>query len=111
MQKRALLWLTVLAMLTAGGGQAQAKRHKKRREQDVAALTRDGLPNVQAHGAIVVDMDTGAELYSKNPDELRYIASTTKIYVAMVVRAKGLDLDGETTITDDDQKRSRRGAK
>jgi serine-type D-Ala-D-Ala endopeptidase (penicillin-binding protein 7) len=59
----------------------------------------------------VVDLDSGQEIYSKNADDLRFIASTTKIFVAMVVRAKGIDLNAETVITDDDQKRARGGAK
>jgi D-alanyl-D-alanine endopeptidase (penicillin-binding protein 7) len=91
---------------------ALAKRRKHSgRSRPIAATTKDGLPNVQAYGAMVVDLDSGQELYSKHADDLRFIASTTKIFVAMVVRAKGIDLNGETVITDDDQHRARGGAK
>ncbi len=106
-----LIVATFLA--TALGHDAEAKRRRGggRKSRPIAALTRDGLPNVQASGAIVVDLDSGQEIFSKNADDLRFIASTTKIFVAMVVRAKGIDLEGETVISDDDQYRARGGAK
>jgi D-alanyl-D-alanine endopeptidase (penicillin-binding protein 7) len=111
---RVTLW-TLLATLSLAtvGHDAFARRRKSSggRSRPVASMTKDGLPNVQAYGAMVVDLDSGQELFSKNADDLRFIASTTKIFVAMVVRAKGIDLNGETTITDDDQHRARGGAK
>src|SRR5512140_2950919 len=54
------------------------------------------LPDVKSRAAIVIDAETGAEIFSKNADEIRAIASTTKIFVAMAVREKGLDLDSWT---------------
>jgi D-alanyl-D-alanine endopeptidase (penicillin-binding protein 7) len=47
---------------------------------------------------VVLDAETGAEIFGKDADEIRPIASTTKIFVAMAVR-KQLDLDGWTEIT------------
>ena len=44
--------------------------------------------------AAKVRKETGAEIFGKSADEVRPIASTTKIFVAMAVRKKGLDLDG-----------------
>ncbi len=41
-------------------------------------------PAVQAAGAIVMDMDTGAILYGKNLDQRHYPASITKIMTTMV---------------------------
>ena len=41
-------------------------------------------PNVQARSAIVVDAVTGKVLWSKEPDTLRYPASTTKIMTALL---------------------------
>jgi D-alanyl-D-alanine endopeptidase (penicillin-binding protein 7) len=99
-----------LALGTPGAATATAKK-KRSKSPAIAALTKDGAPNVQAAGAIVVDLDSGAELYAKAADEPRAIASTTKVFVAVVVRKKGLDLAGETTITDDDQARAQGGAK
>jgi D-alanyl-D-alanine endopeptidase (penicillin-binding protein 7) len=46
----------------------------------------------------VLDVTSGDELFAKDADEIRAIASTTKIFVAMAVR-KQLDLDGWTEIT------------
>ncbi len=107
----ALALFVLLASLHAGDAEARKRKRGGRKSPPIPALTRDGLPNVQAFGAIVVDLDAGTELYSKHADDTRFIASTTKIFVAMVVRARGVDLNGETVITDDDQKRARGGAK
>jgi serine-type D-Ala-D-Ala endopeptidase (penicillin-binding protein 7) len=115
MAGRLVSWTLVamLALTLVHPGSAEARKRKRggSKSKPIPALTKDGRPNVQAFGAIVVDLDSGEEVYAKNADELRFIASTTKIFVAMVVRARGVDLEGETVITDDDQKRARGGAK
>jgi D-alanyl-D-alanine endopeptidase (penicillin-binding protein 7) len=69
------------------------------------------LPDVKSRSAIVIDAESGAEIYGKDADAVRAIASTTKIFVAMAVRKKGLDLDGWTAITKDDAKYARGGAR
>ena len=46
-----------------------------------------------------MDAETGVEIFGKNADEIRPIASTTKIFVAMAVRKKGLDLDAWTEVS------------
>src|SRR5262249_1348502 len=56
----------------------------------------DDLPEVKSRSAIAIDAESGAEIFSKDADEIRPIASTTKIFVAMAVRKKGLDLEGWT---------------
>ena len=107
-------WTLIVTLVLAVAAASPAEARKRRRggkSKPIAAMTKDGLPNVQAYGAIVVDLDSGMEVYAKNADEARFIASTTKIFVAMVVRAKGVDLEGETVILEDDQKRARGGAK
>ena len=58
----------------------------------------DDLPDLKSRSAVVLDADTGAEIFGKDADEIRPIASTTKIFVAMAIR-KHLDLDGWTEIT------------
>jgi D-alanyl-D-alanine endopeptidase (penicillin-binding protein 7) len=106
--------VAVLVAISLGfSAGAEARRRKRRavRERPVAALTTDGLPNVQAAAAIVVDLDDGTVLYGKNPRTPRLIASTTKLFVAMAVRKKGLALDGVTEITPDDRKAARGGAR
>jgi D-alanyl-D-alanine endopeptidase (penicillin-binding protein 7) len=60
---------------------------------------------------MILDARTGAEIFGKDADEVRAIASTTKIFVAMVVRKKGIALDDYTEITRADAKASRGGSR
>jgi D-alanyl-D-alanine endopeptidase (penicillin-binding protein 7) len=60
---------------------------------------------------VVIDAETGAEIFAKDADEVRPIASTTKIFVAMAVRKKGLDLDGWTAINKVDAHEAHGGAR
>lgn len=71
----------------------------------------DNLPDVKSRSAVVIDAETGAEIFGKDADEIRPIASTTKIFVAMAVRKKGLDLDGWTEITKVDVRSALGGAR
>ncbi len=50
------------------------------------------VPRVTAKAAIVVDMDTGTVLYSRNPDKQLEMASTTKMMTAMII-LESMDLD------------------
>jgi D-alanyl-D-alanine endopeptidase (penicillin-binding protein 7) len=59
----------------------------------------------------VLDAGTGAEIFGKDADEPRAIASTTKIFVAMAVRRAAVDLDAFTEITREDVKAAHGGAK
>lgn len=59
----------------------------------------DDLPEVKSRSAVVIDTETGAEIFGKDADQIRPIASTTKIFVAMAVRKRGIDLNGWTEIT------------
>jgi D-alanyl-D-alanine endopeptidase (penicillin-binding protein 7) len=59
----------------------------------------------------VLDADTGAEVIAKDADAIRPIASTTKIFVALAVRDKGLALDDWTAITKDDAREARGGSR
>ena len=91
--------------------QAAAPGSPPRPQPAVPALTIDGLPNVRSGSALAIDMDTGAMVYGKNPDAVRAIASTGKIFVAMVARRRGIDLDGVTEITMDDVQYARGGSR
>jgi D-alanyl-D-alanine endopeptidase (penicillin-binding protein 7) len=71
----------------------------------------EDLPEVHSHSAVVIDAATGAEIFGKDADKIRPIASTTKIFVAMAVRKAGLDLDGWTEITRTDAKSAAGGAR
>jgi serine-type D-Ala-D-Ala endopeptidase (penicillin-binding protein 7) len=79
----------------------------------------EGLPlqaetpqvEVRSEAAVVLDVRTAAEVYGKSADDVRGIASTTKIFVALAVRRKGIVLDDWTEITQEDVTAARGGAK
>jgi D-alanyl-D-alanine endopeptidase (penicillin-binding protein 7) len=77
----------------------------------LAAHADEQLPEVRSEAAMVLDASTGAEIFAKDADDVRAIASTTKIFVAMVVRKKGLVLEDYTEITRTDVKAARGGAR
>jgi len=81
---------------------------KVMQERHVAAF-KGGMPNVQALGALVID-EQGHELFSRNPDRERPIASVSKLAAVLVVMDHGLELEGLTTITKTDTEVARGGA-
>jgi D-alanyl-D-alanine endopeptidase (penicillin-binding protein 7) len=105
--------IAVVSLLATAESSAHAKKRKKRvaaRTPSISPLTRDGMPNVQSASALVLDLDDGSLVFGKNPDEMRAIASTGKIFVAMAVRKHGIELDGITEISEIDQRFSKGGA-
>lgn len=64
-----------------------------------AAVDRLGL---NAAAVLVVDQDTGEELYAKNADAVLPIASLTKLMTGLVLTSAGLPLDERITITNAD---------
>jgi serine-type D-Ala-D-Ala endopeptidase (penicillin-binding protein 7) len=87
------------------GGSALAKTVR------VPPLTRAGMPNVQAQAAVAIDLATGEELYSKNPDAVRPIASISKLMAMLVVLDRHLDLDAPTKMIDSDRQIAMGGAR
>jgi len=79
-------------------------------EKHVAAM-KGNQPNVQSLGALVIDLDTGHELFARRPDNPRAIASISKLAATLTVMDKNLDLDGLTTIKKLDVEVARGGAK
>lgn len=69
------------------------------------------LPEIKSRAAIVIDADTGAELFAKDADSVRAIASTTKIFVAMAVRKHKIALDDWTEITREDARAAQGGSR
>ena len=69
------------------------------------------LPNVQALGALVVDLQTGHELFARKPDVPRSIASISKLAAALVVADRSPDLEGLTAIKKVDVEVARGGAR
>ena len=85
-------------------------KNKIARERPVAWM-KGNLPNVQAAAALAIDLDSGAELYSKKGDAERPIASISKLAAVLVAMDKGLRLDDLTTITQTDADVAKGGAK
>jgi len=71
----------------------------------------EDLPEIRSKAMVVLDARTGAEIYGTAADELRPIASTTKIFVAMVVRKRGIVLDGWTEIARVDVEAAKGGSR
>ncbi len=67
-------------------------------QQAYCTITEEKEPSINALAAVVIEMNTGRVLYSKNATERRSIASTTKIMTAIVALEKG-DLDDEVEIS------------
>jgi D-alanyl-D-alanine endopeptidase (penicillin-binding protein 7) len=65
-------------------------------ERHVAAI-KGGQPNVQALGALVVD-ESGREIFARNADKERPIASISKLAATLTVADKGIELEGLSTI-------------
>jgi D-alanyl-D-alanine endopeptidase (penicillin-binding protein 7) len=68
-------------------------------------------PEVRSKAAVVLDARTGAAIFDKGADDVRAIASTTKIFVAMAVRKAGIALEDYTTITKVDADASKGGSR
>ena len=107
---RVALVVALLFLLSPAHARSRKKR-SSRASPPVPALTADGWPNVKAASAVVIDLDSGEELYHKNPDEVRLIASVGKLFVALTVRARKIDLAATTTILPEDQDNARGGAR
>ncbi len=77
--------LRVIALLLVGTATARA----------------DG-PRLESPSAIAIDAATGEVVFARRADEIRPIASMTKLFAALVLRAHKLDLSRTTLITHDD---------
>ena len=75
----------------------------------LAAVARADTPQLESPSVVVLDA-AGGELLAKHADDARPIASMTKIFAAMVVRAHKLDLEAFTEITDVDARTAEGGA-
>ena len=57
-------------------------------------------PEIEASSWALVDAESGDLLAGKKPDERRYVASITKVMVALVALDEGVDLDEEITVSE-----------
>jgi len=112
MPTRSLALALVAVCLASSPSLARRPSHRGIASRSVAPLTRDGRPNIQAQAAVIVDMTPGgSDLYSKNADAVRPIASISKLMAVLVVMDRGLKLEGTTVITKDDKKVAWKGAR
>ncbi len=65
---------------------------------------RDGGPKLSARAVLVIDNKTGKTLLARNAEQVRSIASLTKVMGALVFLDRGLKLDKGTEINRDDWK-------
>ena len=90
--------------------QGRAK-HAPPAPRPVSVYTHEGFPNIQAEAAVVVDIKAQKELYQKHPDEVRPIASISKLMAMMEVLDHKLDLDAVTEMLPADRDAAKRGAR
>ncbi len=69
---------------------------------------RQNAPYLNLKAALLLNYDNGEVMYAKNCDEVRPIASVSKLVAAMVVLDKGVDLDKTETISRQDARGSGR---
>ena len=65
-------------------------------------------PYLNLKSAMLVNYDNGEVLYAKNADQVRPVASLTKLVTAMVILDKKVDMNLTATITREDARRSSR---
>lgn len=68
----------------------------------LTAVARAEAPRLGSPSAIAIDAATGDVLFARHADEVRPIASMTKLFAALVLRARKVDLAKSTTIDHDD---------
>jgi D-alanyl-D-alanine endopeptidase (penicillin-binding protein 7) len=91
------------------GRKRGGRKRKVFLERRVPAM-KGNQPNVQSLGALVVDLDTGQELFARKPDQPRPIASISKLAAALVVMDRNMPLEELTTIKRVDVEVGRGGA-
>jgi serine-type D-Ala-D-Ala endopeptidase (penicillin-binding protein 7) len=110
--------LTLVLGLSPAAQAASKKKHAAHKhgkkghvflERHVVAM-KGGLPNVQALGALVID-ETGHEVYARNPDKERPIASISKLAATLTIADKNVELDGLSTIEKTDVDVAKGGAR
>ena len=109
-----LLALLLAAAPVWGNRKGRTPKPKPRRTQiarEVPEMTWDGFPNIQSQSALIVDLDDGSELYAKNPEQVRAIASVGKLFLALVLMDRHIDLDATTKVTEEDALLSAGGAR
>ena len=95
------------ALLASAPAHVRADTAKKakptaQKSRGTPDLTKEGVPNLLSHAAMVFDPLTGRALYAKNADAPMPIASITKLMTAMVVLEGKQSLDEPVVIDNAD---------
>lgn len=90
--------------IPAGASQFAVAKTRSVLQTSAPAQVKVSARNVrlESSSAIVIDAETGKTLYAKNSDQVRPIASITKLMTAMVALDANLALDETLTISDGD---------
>jgi D-alanyl-D-alanine endopeptidase (penicillin-binding protein 7) len=75
----------------------------------LVATTAEADPNLESATAVMIDRASGELLFAKGADDVRPIASMTKIFAAMVLRKRKLDLEAWTEISSVDARAAQGG--
>jgi D-alanyl-D-alanine endopeptidase (penicillin-binding protein 7) len=95
----------------SGKKSAKSRPPKHHHSEKHVVAMKGNQPNVQSMGALVIDLDSGRELFARRADNPRAIASISKLAALLTVMDHNLDLDGLTTIKRLDVDVARGGAK
>jgi D-alanyl-D-alanine endopeptidase (penicillin-binding protein 7) len=95
---------------TAGRTAKKAAPKKAVFLEQHAAAVKGNQPNVLSLGALIVDLGSKQELFSRRPDSPRAIASISKLAAALVVSERNIPLDELTTMKRVDIEVARGGA-
>ena len=90
------------ALVSSAKAETYYLSHENSDVEKSAILQPSGKPDLRSTAVLISDAE-GRVIYGKNTDEVRPIASITKLVTAMVVLDKQLDLKEKITITKDDR--------
>ena len=96
--KRIITLLTIITILFSNIQPVMAQEEASLVVESTAAYPE--APEINGHAAVLIDIDTGAILYSKNPHEKLYPASITKIMTGLLA-VENCALEDTFTFTQD----------
>jgi serine-type D-Ala-D-Ala endopeptidase (penicillin-binding protein 7) len=92
------------------GKRVARSHHKHVVLERIVPAVRKGQPNVQALASLIIE-DTGREVYARNPDKERPIASISKLAAMLAIADRNIELEGLATINKSDAELAKGGAK
>ena len=95
----------------AGSAASSTDRGGPGKDRRAGRATSASEPDVSAEAVLVLHNPSGKALFARGANQVRSIASLTKVPVALVVRRRGLELDAGTMITREDHRAALGGAR